>query len=62
MAGSHHVHHELQDGGAVRTAIDQVTDKDEAAPARVTPGAVIAKMVEQLLQRLDFAVNVTDDI
>ena len=50
-------HHPAQDGGCVRSAIDQVADIDDD-PRRA--GAM--ESLEQLLELIDAAVDVADDV
>jgi hypothetical protein len=68
-SGCDHVHDEPQDARRIRTAVDQITDEDRAAPIgmfahRATTALVrdIAKQIEQSLQLLAAAVDVADDV
>jgi hypothetical protein len=59
--GLHQMLDEFADGNTVRSAIDQVADKNQGAigPA---PGSVHPKFHEKPLQRFNFPVDVSDQV
>ena len=53
---------QIDDAGAVRTAIGQVANKHQSTSVGVLPGEVVAQVSDQMTQRVAVAVNVAHDI
>ena len=62
VTGLNKPHHLVQHGRAIRPAVRQVADKYEPPPVLVSPVLVIAKMAQQVFERIDFAMDIADDI
>ena len=54
--------HEGDGAGAVRAAVAQVADEDEAAAVGVPALGVVAEVGQQRVQRLEFAMDVAHDV
>jgi hypothetical protein len=52
----------LDDGRAIGATISQIADKDKASAIRVYSMFTITEMTEQIFQRIDFTMNVTNDV
>ena len=49
-------------GRAIRAAIDKITYKYQTPTIRVIAILVVVKLIQQLLKRIDFTMDITDDI
>ena len=54
--------HFLDDTGAVRAAVDQVSKKNQRTPLWVTTKLVVPEVGQQLVKRIEFTVNIADDV
>jgi hypothetical protein len=53
---------QVDDLGAIGPAIDEVADEDQTSSFGVNAVGAIAEQVQQRLERIDLAMNVSDDI
>ena len=54
--------HALHDGNAVGAAIAEVSDEDQPMPGRMASVGVVTQRRQQVVQCIDFAVDVAHDI
>lgn len=54
--------YKIDDCRAIRATVGQIADEDESAAIGMLPVVAVAKMSEQRAQRLDFAMNITNDV
>jgi hypothetical protein len=57
-----HLADTLDHAGAVGSAVAEVADEDEAARLRVLAAPAVTEHAKQVFQRVDFAVDVADDV
>jgi hypothetical protein len=54
--------HQLDHARTVGAAIAEITDEDQVTPIAMLPVVVIAKVLQQCMQRFEFTVYVADDV
>jgi hypothetical protein len=52
----------IDDCWTIWATVGQIADEDESAAIGMLPVVAVAKMSEQRAQRLDFAMNITNDV
>ena len=61
-AAGHQLRHAREHGRAGGAPVAKVAHKDQRAAIRVPPLGVVAQVGQQRVQRVDFAMDVADDV